>query len=113
MPPFYTDGLDLRTYSRGASWYKFFEPFGDATLEHKRIIDAFVDPIVAEARTRYAADKDSKLSDSRGYTFLDELMRKSDQEGWAFERLSLPSNLNANITRSHQRRTSQLSSGRS
>ncbi|KAG8930485.1 hypothetical protein FRC00_001119 [Tulasnella sp. 408] len=67
----------------GASWYKYFEPFGDKTLRPKAVIDAFVDPVLATAWTRHeqlgTTDK-SSLKDNPDYKFIDHLINTATGE---------------------------------
>ncbi|KAG8973325.1 hypothetical protein FRC05_008869 [Tulasnella sp. 425] len=67
----------------GASWYKYFEPFGDKTLRPKAIIDAFVDPVLATAWARHeqlgTTDK-NELKDNPDYKFIDHLINTAIDE---------------------------------
>ncbi|KAG9015933.1 hypothetical protein FRB90_004140 [Tulasnella sp. 427] len=67
----------------GASWYKYFEPFGDQTLRPKAIIDAFINPILAKAWSRHeeieAKDK-TDIKDNPDYKLIDHLMNTATEE---------------------------------
>ncbi|KAG8907170.1 hypothetical protein FRB99_005142 [Tulasnella sp. 403] len=71
----------------GASWYKYFEPFGDETRKPKQTTDAFLNPIVEQARLKHSRDRRTPGADSTGdegrYTFLDHLIETSGTEEMA------------------------------